>query len=129
MSLDRKIKAHESNDVRGEVRRRIDSSKGNSYPLTGRNSLRGEILNRGTTHTGSNDDDDDGWMCQSASLRQNERKARLTAAWHRRLRDEREELRVIDPFARLYSATTLLSARTAHACSTTRLARCAYMRT
>lgn len=26
--------------------RRIDSSKGNSYPLTGRNSLRGEILNR-----------------------------------------------------------------------------------
>lgn len=25
--------------------RRIDSSKGNSYPLTGRNSLRGEILN------------------------------------------------------------------------------------
>lgn len=31
--------------------RRIDSSKGNSYPLTGRNSLRGEILNRGTTHT------------------------------------------------------------------------------
>ncbi|KYN21558.1 hypothetical protein ALC57_06035, partial [Trachymyrmex cornetzi] len=74
MSLNRKIKAHESNDVRGEVRRRkvsassvdslheqgrrtvrrhrcrrlrrIDSSKGNSYPLTGRNSLRGEILNR-----------------------------------------------------------------------------------
>lgn len=26
--------------------RRIDSSKGNSYPLTGRNSLRGEILKR-----------------------------------------------------------------------------------
>ena len=33
-----------------------------------------------------------GWMCQSAGLRRNERKARLRSAtaWHRRLRDERE---------------------------------------
>ena len=33
-----------------------------------------------------------GWMCQSAGLRRNERKARLRSAtaWHRRLHDERE---------------------------------------
>lgn len=87
-------------------------------------------VGRPTASSGSNDDGDDGgsgWTCQSAGLRQNERKARLTGGPRQRgIADSARELRVIDPFAKLYSATTLLSA---HGTRSTRLARCAYMRT